>query len=130
MTDHGHTWFGSGGSNGRCGVGYLFKKRCTQIQFRPISTRAAALDVQSNRNVKWRIIGVYMPHSMQPQDDVDATYATIGAEIASTRRSKYNLVIAMDFNAEVGTRTDDDDDAVIAENPMCSRCYRGDALVN
>jgi hypothetical protein len=66
---------------------------------------------------------------MQPQEDVDATYAIIDAEVAGTRWGQYNLIVAGDFNAEVGTRTDDYDDFTIGENPMRSRSCRGDALL-
>ena len=103
VTDHGHTWFGSGGSRGRCGVGYLLNRKLTLFHFNPISARVATLDVRSDLGVKWRIIGVYMPYSMQPQEDVDATYAIIDAEVAGTRQGQYNLIVAGDFNAEVGT---------------------------
>ena len=129
VTDHGHTWFGSGDSRGRCGVGYLLNKRWTHFHFKPTSNRATTLDVRSDHGVKWRIIGVYMPHSMQPQEEVDATYAVIDAEIAGACRGQYNLIITGDFNAEVGTRTDDDDDSIIGINPMRSRSCRGDGLL-
>ena len=127
--EQGDTWFGSGGSHGQRGVGFLLNKKWSRLSFRPISDRVAVLDVQADRQQKLRIIGVYMPRSMQPDDEADAVYAGIEEELAFARRKKYNTVIAGDMNAEVGARVGNDDGTIIGLSPMSSRSHRGDTLV-
>jgi hypothetical protein len=46
--DQGHYWFGSGGTKGRCGVGFLLHSRWRHTFFQPISERCASRGVQVN----------------------------------------------------------------------------------
>ena len=62
------------------------------------------LDVQLGNNRAIRIIGVYMPHSMLPDENVDCVYSLLDTEIADARAKKYSMILTGDFNAEIGRR--------------------------
>ena len=128
-TTHGHAWFGSGGIRGQTGVGFLLNGRWRHTAFKPISNRVAFLDVQIAKGLNMRVFGVYMPHSLMPDEDVEGVYASIEGALKQARHKGYRSIIAGDFNTEVGCRTEGDDPSIIGENPMTARSSRGDLLV-
>jgi exonuclease III len=127
-TTHGHTWFGSGGNKGQRGIGFLLHHRWKHESFRAISSRAAFLDVRI-RSVRYRIFGLYFPHALMPDDEVEAVYASIESDVGSARKKGYSTIIAGDFNAEIGHRRPEDDPDIIGENQMPHRSERGELLL-
>ena len=51
LTEHGHSWFGSGGTKKRNGVGFLLHCRWKHLSFRAVSDRVASLDIQFSRKL-------------------------------------------------------------------------------
>ena len=84
-TTHDHSWFGSGGSKGQCGVGFLLHSRWKHILFKPCSNRAAALDLCLAKTLEIRFVAAYFPHGGHLDEEVDALYASIEAECAEAR---------------------------------------------
>ena len=100
-TQDGHTWFGSGGSLRQRGVGFLLHSRWTHKLFKPISDRIAVLDICVSKGTTFRFIAVYMPHSGQPDENVDAVYAALDGECSEARAARYAVIIGGDLNGPV-----------------------------
>ena len=71
-----------------------------------------------------------MPHSAQSDEDVAAVYEALDDGIQDARKKGYTNISAGDFNAEVGTRSEDDDVTVIGKTPFLARSERGSWLVS
>ena len=65
----GQVCLGSGGSKGSCGVGFLLNKDMKPSNFTAVSERLAVLDISGVR-----ILGVYLPDTNRPDDDVELVY--------------------------------------------------------
>ena len=127
-SEHGHTWYGSGGTKQTRGVGFLLHRRWKHLRFKPLTERACVLDIEMPARTL-RIINTYMPHSDYSDLEVDAVYAMLEIELEQARRRRYLCTCVGDFNAEVGPRCERDDPLIIGENPMPKRNDRGDWLV-
>ena len=57
-TEHGHMWFGSGGTRVARGVGLVLHSRWSYSAFKPVSDRLCYLDVELNDTTTVRIHGV------------------------------------------------------------------------
>ena len=77
----------------------------------------------------FRVFGLYTPHAMMPDDEVDAVCAPIENDLNSARKKGYRIIIAGDFNAEIGKRAPEDDPETIGDNQMPHRSERGDLLL-
>ena len=128
-TKYGHIWYGSGGVRGRKGVGILMNRRWPVSTFKPVCDRLCCLDLKLQDGSPMSLLGVYMPHALMPDEDVEAVYGSLECALSVARQKGYRVIIAGDFNAQVGTRTDDDDPKIIGDSPMTIRSSRGDALV-
>ena len=129
QTPEGHTWFGSGGHRRHSGVGFLVHSRWDNFEFHHLSDRLAYLDVHTKRQTVMRIHAVYMPHSGQSEEEVEAVYSSLSKHLIDAKGRRCINIIAGDFNADVGVRQDEDDPAVIGAGPARSRCSRGAMLV-
>ena len=58
LLDAGHYWYASGGTRGRCGIGFLLNERHRKHKFQPISERLGILDVRWGRKT-YRIFENY-----------------------------------------------------------------------
>ena len=107
----------------------LLHKRWVHKSFRPISNRVCVLDLALG---SWAIsiIGVYMPRGGQTEEDVEAVYAALDAEISRTRHAGGKCVIAGDFNAEAGAWEEGDSPYISADNSLKRRNSRGRMLVS
>ena len=128
-TESGHNWFGSGGTKGERGVGFLLHKRWQALLFKPLSDRVAVLDLRIASKRCIRVIAVYMPHSGHKDEDVDVVYSALDVECKEARSKHSSLLIAGDFNAEVGTCVESDDHRIIGCNPCIRRSQRGAQLL-
>jgi len=128
-TEHGHSWFGSGGTRGRCGVGFLLHSRWRHNYFKPLNERCAALGIRINKQLRIRFVAVYMPHSGHNDIEVETLYAMLDAECKAARENCESLVIGGDLNAEVGGRDLYDDTEVLGDNPTTYRSDRGCMLL-
>ena len=128
-TPHGHTWFGSGGGDRSNGIGFLLHARWPYSAFNPVSQRVAYLDLNIH-NAKYRIFGVYMPHTGREDIEVESVYAMLDSGLDGARRANMLSILAGDFNAEVGPKVTDDDARVIGPNASGrSRNSRGRWLI-
>jgi hypothetical protein len=112
-TEHGHTWLGSGGCDRQRGIGFLLHSRWHHLRFKPVSERVGVLDVRLCKRTILRVIGVYMPHSAQPDEDVEAVYSTLDDQCGEAKKKGYLKMLTGDFNAEVGTIQQYDDKTII-----------------
>eukprot|EP00973_Karenia_brevis_P001477 200905-Karenia_brevis.AAC.1 len=62
---NGHLWFGSGGEEGKRGVGVLLHKDLGRYVCRwvAINSRIGVLELNFNKTVKITLVVVYMPHA-------------------------------------------------------------------
>ena len=114
---------------GQRGMVFLLHKRWTGSMFNFFSNRVAALNIDSSKQLKIHTCGVYMPHSAQPDEEVDVVYELLEKEIRVARRHGRVCIVPGDFNATVGSRTDEDDPTILGENPMPNRSLRGNSLL-
>ena len=97
--------------------------------FKPLSERCAVLGIKISKQLKIRAVGVYMPHGGHSDTEVDSLYAELDAECKEAHSKGERVVIAGDFNAEVGGRNEHDNFDVIGDNPCAIRSDRGSMLV-
>ena len=69
----GHSFYGSGGTRGACGVGVLVNKRWASHNFTAINERLCLLDLVLQL-YELRIIGMYMPQVSCPDEKVEEIY--------------------------------------------------------
>ena len=125
-TDEGHLFCNAGCEAGRRGVGFLVHKRWTKWLkgFTPVSERVACLTLQKQK-MKIKIVGVYFPHSGYPDDTVQELYDKLECILYESRASREHVVITGDFNAEIGTRRDIDNQRLIGPWSVGDQNYRG-----
>ena len=124
----GHHFYGSGGLRGRCGIGFLVNKRHERHSFVPVDERLAFLDVKLVLG-RCRIFGVYFPDSGHPDSELDIIYEKLDARIQQARRRNTHIVLAGDFNAQVGHFEDFDDERIIGKHGFGLRSDRGERLL-
>ena len=129
-TEQGHTWLGSGGVDRQRGVGFLLHSRWHHLRFKPLSERVGVIDVRLRKGLVLRAIGVYMPHSAQPDEDVDKVYGTLEEQCKEAEQKGYMRVLTGDFNAQVGVNQQYDDARIIGPSSLPSRSDRGRWLLN
>ena len=127
--EDGHTWLGSGGTEGQRGVGFLLHRRWKRFLFKPVSERLAVLDLTVAPSKVLRLSTAYMPHAGESDDDDEVLYQQLSDKILEGRRLKYTCICAGDYNAEVGPATDNDDQSIIGHNVSRCRNGRGEMLV-
>ena len=129
-TTHGHIWFGSGGVEERAGVGFLLHNRWRDFEFAPISCRLATLDLKLTKTFQVRMFSVYMPHGGLPDDEVDTMYSMMDSALERSRRNGHHIILAGDFNAEVGSCMEWDDGTIIGPSPLHNRSARGEWFIS
>ena len=129
LLDAGHYWYASGGTRGRCGIGFLLNERHRKHKFQPISERLGILDVRWGRKT-YRIFGVYVPDSSHPDIELEIMYAQLDENMRYARSKNHCCILAGDFNAQVG-RTEDFDGHFRALGPygFQDRSSRGNWLL-
>ena len=63
VMNDGHFFYGSGGTRGSCGIGFLINNRWTKHCCDTINNRLALLELALSSSVCLVIAGVYMPHA-------------------------------------------------------------------
>ena len=104
-TNEGHLFANAGCEAGRRGVGFLVHRRWTKflLSFVPINERVATLTLRKHK-FKVQIVGVYFPHCGYSDECVQQVYDILTNVLHEARTSKDHVVIAGDFNAEVGKK--------------------------
>ena len=125
-TNEGHLFCNAGCEAGRRGVGFLVHKRWTKWlkSFTPVNERVACITLQRQK-LKLQLIGVYFPHSGYPDSDVQQLYDTLECLLHESRTNRQHVVIAGDFNAEIGTRRETDNQKLIGSWSIGEQNYRG-----
>ena len=124
-TEHGHTWFGSGGTVHQRGVGFLLHSRWKHLRFKPLSERAGVLDLRLRNGTVLRAIAAYLPHSAQPDEDVDQVYGLLEDQCCEAKLKGYRTLLTGDFHAEVGAFREYDDPAIIGASSLPQHSARG-----
>ena len=122
----GHLFANAGCEAGRRGVGFLVHRKWIKFlqSFTPVSERVATLTLRKNR-FRIKIVGVYFPHCGYPDESVQQVYDILGNILQETRATKDHIVIAGDFNAEIGVRQVIDNQRLIGEWSVGEQNYRG-----
>ena len=134
-TSEGHMFCGAGGCKGKRGVAFLLHKRwgfdsLIEDSFARATERIATLDLEVHGK-RIRVVAAYLPHSGYSDSFVQDTYDIVEHLVHEGRRKGLSILLAGDFNAEVGTNDQDIDDfAVIGENGIHRRNDRGRWLLN
>ena len=128
MTEGGHTWFGSGGCKGAYGIVFLLHAQWSYSAFMAVSDRTAALDVRMHGH-DMTFVGVYMPHSAKDDLLVESVYSAVEDQLQKATRSCRKIVLAGDFNAQVGSAAEGDDGGVVGAKGFGRRNARGDWLI-
>lgn len=114
-TQQGHHLFaGSGNDTNTRGVGFLIHSRWkNKLQrFAPVNERLAYIDIDI---YKWklRIITACFPHSGYCDAHVQRMYDTLSDLRSDALQKKRHTLITGDFNAQVGSRDDDESKTTI-----------------
>jgi hypothetical protein len=133
----GHIWLGSGGAKrqgvggGKHGVGLLLHQRLAHsvISSKAMSARLLFVDL-SLQGHKLRIICIYMPHTGYADHYVEEMYYSMDAVIHEARARGHNILIAGDWNAEVGGGLPGDCEYCIGRHGQGVRNLRGSMLVS
>ena len=80
--------------------------KCVQ-RFTPVDERIAYIDVITGTH-RLRIITAYFPHSGYSDAAIQRMYDTISTIISEAREQRLQIILAGDFNAQVGARSEDD----------------------
>jgi len=126
---NGHIFAGSGYEHGSRGVAFLIHHaRARRIRaFTPVDERIAFLDIDIH-SWKLRIITAYFPHTGYSDACVQRMYDTLSTIISEGRKAHLHIILAGDFNAQVGKRGDDDHCRTIGNFGMEPANSRGEWL--
>ena len=109
-TAEGHIFIGAGWAENSRGVAILLRSKwkgaVADINY--ASERALAIDLRS-KTLKLRLISVYFPHGKYPDFRVQELYSTLHELKEEAGKKRLSVVIAGDFNAEVGMPSSKED---------------------
>jgi len=128
-TNEGHLFANAGCEAGRRGVGFLINRRWVKWikSFEPVNERVASITLKKHK-IKIKVVGVYFPHCGYSDDAVQQVYDILGNILNETGKTKEHLVIAGDFNAEIGARETIDNQKLIGQWSIGVQNYRGFVL--
>ena len=125
-TQNGNIFMNCGCEEGRRGVGFLVHKKWSVFiqDFMPLNERVSYL-VMKMKHKQLLVVGTYFPHSGYPDHAVEEVYDTISTILEQGKRKKQYMIIAGDFNAEVGERNEFDDSQFVGKHSMGTTNPRG-----
>ena len=125
-TSEGHVFANSGCEEQRRGVGFLIHRRWVKYlkSFQPINERVAFITIQKHK-LKMRIVAVYFPHTGYPDEPVQTMYDVLTSLVHESRARKEQVIIGGDFNAEIGARSEVDNQNYIGSWSIGQQNYRG-----
>ena len=128
-TNEGHLFANAGCEAGRRGVGFLINKRWVKWMksFDPINERVASITLKKHK-ITIKVVGVYFPHCGYPDEAVQQVYDILENILRETNKKKEHIVIAGDFNAEIGVRETIDNQRLIGQWSVGIQNYRGFVL--
>lgn len=130
IEDHGqYILYYKGETPGQYGVGFLVKKEIKSyvIEFIGISERIAILNLQIPFSKSlWSIVQVYSPTEQSTLTEIDCFYSKLLAAIKN--KTHKNLIIMGDFNAQVGSRIDGEEN-VLGPFSKGKRSRNGEKLI-
>ena len=88
-----HVFYGSGGSKGSCGTGFLMNSKLKVNNFCAISPRLCTMDILLAHNFSLRVCAVYMPDGFRPEWEVDMMYLQLDEVVRAARTDGVNIVI-------------------------------------
>ena len=129
LTKHGHVFMGSGHADNTRGVAIIAHKRWAKhvTKFCPINERTAYIDVKF-RQFRLRLVSAYFPHSGYGDKHIQNMYDTLAAVQDEATKQRMYFIIGADFNARVGTITDDDHHNTIGQYGLDDMNTRGQWL--
>ena len=122
----GHVFCGSGGELGAKGVAIVVNKRWASkiIAFTRVNERMAYFDI-SLHTTRLRIATAYFPYSGYADVHVQNMYTALSAIRRESTRQRRSFILCGDFNAETGSRKENDDVHVIGQHGLNEENARG-----
>ena len=124
----GYLFFGSGGVRGKCGVGFLVHTRLRAHRFKALSPRLATLDVNMGSTIV-RMVAAYLPDTNYSDSDFDDVLLQLDEVARLSKRDGVQLIVAGDFNVQVGQLSGYDDPTVLGQYGFGDRTPRGETIL-
>eukprot|EP00973_Karenia_brevis_P027152 3744968-Karenia_brevis.AAC.1 len=123
---------GSGYTGNTRGVAILLNKKWNKSvqNFVPIDERMAYLDLHIPKFMNIRFIVAYFPHSGYTDKEVQKLYDVIDALQQDAHKVGMKVIVAADFNAQVGPASEDDDMSIVGRYALGPENSRGQWLSN
>jgi exonuclease III len=127
--DGGHVFFGAGYVKCERGVAIILHKRWKSRVLRTtvVSERLAFIDMAGG-GIRVRFVSAYFPHSGYTDMHVQELYTALTEIRKEAKTLKLKFILAGDFNAEVGSRSDHDDFRVLGPHGLNLENCRGQWL--
>ena len=124
-----HVFAGSGHNSNNRGVAFMIHNRWRQHiqQFTPVDERIAYIDINIT-SMKFRLITAYFPHSGYGDAHVQRMYDTISTIKREAKQRKRHVILTGDFNAQVGSRMEDESRTTVGRFGMETCNSRGEWL--
>ena len=108
-----------GCEEGRRGVGFVVHRKWAAFiqSFEPLNERVAYLVMKIKRK-QIVVVGTYFPHSGYPDSAVEEVYDTISKILEEGKKRRQHMIVAGDFNAEIGERSEFDDSRYVGKHSM------------
>ena len=125
----GHAFVGSGGSRGTRGVGFIVHRDLVSRLdvFEAVSERIAYIDITLH-DIKLRIVTAYFPHAGYSDGHVHDVYMALSEIRRDALQKRRRFFLCGDFNAEVGSRLAQDNDASVGIHGLNNANMRGQWL--
>ena len=125
----GHLFCGSGSSSGTRGVAIIMHKRWAKYlkQFTCVDDRVAFIDVTVHGK-SYRLAAVYFPHSGYADKHIQRMYTILSELHLDATNEQSDIIIGGDYNAEVGSRDDGDNNHIIGKHGLNETNTRGEWL--
>ncbi|XP_072021774.1 craniofacial development protein 2-like [Amphiura filiformis] len=110
------------------GVGFLIRKDLASnvVSYKNQSDRVAQVIIKISKRQTLKIIQVYLPTTIYPDEDVDAVYEEIN-ELLNQDKANHTIIMG-DFNTKVGKKTNSNE-TMLGKYGVGERNERGDRLL-
>ena len=118
-TNNGNIFMNSGCKEGRRGVGFVIHRKWAAFiqNFEPLNERVAYLTMKI-KHKEILVVGTYFPHSGYPDSAVEEVYDTIAKILEEGKKRQQRMIVAGDFNAEIGERNEFDDPRYVGKHSI------------
>ena len=126
ITEGGHTFMGAGWQGNSRGMGILLHRRWAKRikNTTHVTERLITADVKI-QDLELRLISCYFPHSGYNALKVQEMYTAIQELKQQAEQQSKLVILGGDFNAEVGSKLDEDEATIIGKHGLSRWNSRG-----